>query len=152
MERQDEKINRVLVHLFNDVLQLEEDSLRAAGVTGLSMREIHILEAVCAAGEANTMTALARQLRVTVGSLTVAMNTLERKGYVTRQRSTSDKRRIHVLPTDRAWQVEDKHRDYHRQMTRAVMAAVPPEQLSAVVEGLEAAWRYFNGQMKEEGQ
>ena len=149
MENREQAINRVLVHLFNDVLRLEEDSLREAGVNGLSMREIHILEAVCGAGEDNTMSALARQLRVTVGSLTVAMNTLQRKGYVIRQRSALDKRRIHVLPTDQAWQVEEKHRAYHQRMTKAVMTAVPSAQLDAVVQGLEAAWRYFNGQMRE---
>lgn len=149
MENREQAINHVLVHLFNDVLRLEEDSLREAGVVGLSMREIHILEAVCGAGEENTMSALARRLRVTIGSLTVAMKTLERKGYVLRRRSSSDKRCIHVLPLAQAWQVEEKHRAYHQRMTRAVMTAVPPEQLDAVVQGLEAAWLYFNGQMKE---
>lgn len=35
-------INRVLVRLFNDLLRLEEDSLRRAGVGALTMREIQI--------------------------------------------------------------------------------------------------------------
>lgn len=149
MEERERAINHVLVHLFNDVLRLEEDSLREAGVNELSMREIHILEAVCGAGEENTMSALARQLRITTGSLTVAVNTLERKGYVIRRRSALDKRRIHVVPTAKACQVEEIHQAYHQRMTRAVMDAVPHEQLDAVVQGLEAAWQYFNGQMKE---
>ena len=139
-------INQVLVHLFNDLLRIEENTLRREGVA-LSMREIHLIEAVCAAdGESNTMTALAAKLRVTVGSATVAVATLERKGYLARQRSKTDKRRVHVLPTEKALEVERRHRDYHRRMTQAVMEAVPEEQLDVFIKGLGAVNDYFYGQ------
>ena len=149
MERS-QRINEVLVHLFNDALHLEEDSLRAAGITELTMREVHTIAAVCSAGENNTMSELAASLSVTVGSLTVAMNTLERKGYVTRLRSSSDKRRVHIHPTEKALAAEEKHRAYHLQMTHAMLAAVPSEQLDSVLAGLEATWQYFQKAIKEE--
>ena len=145
MERS-QRINEVLVHLFNDALHLEEDSLRAAGITELTMREVHTIAAVCSAGENNTMSELAASL----GSLTVAMNTLERKGYVTRLRSSSDKRRVHIHPTEKALAAEEKHRAYHLQMTHAMLAAVPPEQLDSVLAGLEATWQFFQKAIKEE--
>ena len=139
-------INQVLVHLFNDLLRIEENTLRREGVS-LSMREIHIIEAVCAADEENnTMTSLAAKLRVTVGSVTVAVATLERKGYLIRRRSKADRRRVHVLPTESALAVERQHRDYHRRMTQAVMEAVPEEQLDVFVKGLRAVNDYFYGQ------
>ncbi len=141
-------INRVLVSLFNDLLRLEEDSLRRAGVGALTMREIHTLEAVCAAeGTSNdTMTALADRLRVTVGSLTVAVATLVRKGYLVRIRSEKDRRLVHVAPTDAARQVEAIHRAYHREMTQRVIDAVPPDQLDALLMGLQGLCDYFYGQ------
>lgn len=145
-------INRVLVSLFNDLLRLEEDSLRRAGVGALTMREIHTLEAVCAAeGTANdTMTALAERLRVTVGSLTVAVATLVRKGYLTRIRSEKDRQLVHVVPTEAARRVEGIHRAYHQEMTRRVMAAVPPDQLDAMLMGLQGLCDYFYGQEEKE--
>ena len=76
------RIDQVLVHLFNDILRIEEESLHRRGVHGLSMREIHVLQAIMESGEENTMSAVAARLHVTVGSLTVAINTLVRKGYV----------------------------------------------------------------------
>ena len=98
MNQNESMIDRVLVHLFNDLLRIEERTLQKQ-VGDLSMREVHIIEAVCAAQtQDNTMTVLAATLRVTVGSLTVAVQTLERKGYLIRRRSSSDKRRVHVLP------------------------------------------------------
>ena len=146
MSQRSDMINQVLVHLFNDLLRIEENTLHREGVD-LSMREIHIIEAVCAADEEhNTMTALAAKLRVTVGSVTVAVATLERKGYLIRQRSKSDRRRVHVLPRDAAREVEQVHRAYHQRMTQAVMEAVPEEQLDVFVQGLEAVNRYFYGQ------
>ena len=146
MSQRSDMINQVLVHLFNDLLRIEENTLHQEGVD-LTMREIHLIEAVCAAdGESNTMTSLAAGLRVTVGSVTVAVATLERKGYLVRQRSKEDRRRVHVLATDAALEVERVHRAYHQRMTQAVMEAVPEDQLDVFIKGLGAVNHYFYGQ------
>lgn len=146
MEPREDMINQVLVHLFNDLLRIEENTLRAEGV-GLSMREVHIIEAVCGADEAkNTMSALAEQLRVTVGSVTVAVTTLERKGYLLRHRSKEDRRQVHVKPTQAALEVERLHRAYHQRMTGAVIGALPGDELDIFVRGLKAINDYFYGQ------
>lgn len=147
MDQRAEMINQVMVHLFNDLMRIEENTLCRGQEKALSIREIHIIEAVCAAGsEDNTMTALAQRLRVTVGSLTVAVTTLVRKGYLIRERSRIDKRRIHVLPTEEGLRVDGLHRDYHAQMTQAVMQAVEPEALDVFLQGLEAVNNYFYSQ------
>ena len=146
MDERSDMINQVLVHLFNDLLRIEENTLRREGVD-LSMREVHTIEAVCAADEeSNTMSALATRLRVTVGSVTVAVATLERKGYLVRRRSKMDRRRVHVLPTEAAMNVERLHRAYHQRMTQAVMTAVPGEKLDVLLQGLQAVNDYFYGQ------
>ena len=146
MKKHEIMIDQVLVHLFNDLLRIEERAL-AKHCGGLSMREIHIIEAVCRAQEEdNTMTVLAATLRITVGSLTVAVNTLERKGYLVRRRSQTDKRRIHVLPTPGALEVEKHHREFHRRMVEAVTQAIPADQLDVLIEGLRGINDYFYNQ------
>lgn len=146
MNQNETMIDRVLVHLFNDLLRIEEKTLQKH-VGDLSMREVHIIEAVCAAqSEDSTMTVLAAMLRVTVGSLTVAIKTLERKGYVIRQRSDTDKRRVHVLPLPPALEVETHHRAFHARMVDAVTSAVPPEQLDVLIKSLHAIHDYFYDQ------
>ena len=146
MEKHEKMIDQVLVHLFQDLLRIEERTLQKV-CPGLSMREIHIIEAVCAAQtEDNTMTVLAATLRVTAGSLTVAVTTLERKGYIVRRHSVTDKRRVHVLPTPAALEVEKHHREFHRRMVEAVTQAIPPEQLDVLIEGLRGINDYFYGQ------
>lgn len=146
MNQNESMIDRVLVHLFNDLLRIEEKTLQKQ-VGDLSMREVHIIENVCSAqAEDNTMTVLAAMLRVTVGSLTVAIKTLERKGYVIRQRSETDKRRVHVLPLPPALEVEKHHREFHRRMVDAVTTAVPPEELDVLIKSLHAIYDYFYDQ------
>ncbi len=146
MNQNETMIDRVLVHLFNDLLRIEEKTLQKH-VGDLSMREVHIIEAVCAAqSEDSTMTVLAAMLRVTVGSLTVAIKTLERKGYVIRQRSDTDKRRVHVLPLPPALEVEQHHRAFHRRMVEAVTNALPSEQMDVLIQSLQAIYDYFYDQ------
>ncbi len=146
MNQNESMIDRVLVHLFNDLLRIEERTLQKQ-FRDLSMREVHIIEAVCASqAEDNTMTVLAAMLRVTVGSLTVAIKTLERKGYVIRQRSTFDKRRVHVLPLPPALEVEKHHRAFHSRMVDAVTTAVTPEELDVLIKSLHAIYDYFYDQ------
>lgn len=142
-------INHMLVHLFNDILRIEETALRDSGISELSMREIHLLQAVMESGGQNTMTAVAARLHVTMGSLTVAVNTLVRKGYLTRSRSAEDKRRIHLLLTPKADEVNRLHEEFHRQMTNAVMQAIPPEQLDLLCTTLDNVTHYFQEQERK---
>ena len=146
MNHHESMIDKVLVHLFQDLLRIEEKTLQKQ-VGDLSMREVHIIEAVCASqAEDNTMTVLAAMLRVTVGSLTVAIKTLERKGYVVRLRSDSDKRRVHVIPLPPALEVENHHREFHRRMVDAVTSAISPEELDVLIKSLHAIYDYFYNQ------
>ena len=146
MEKHEKMIDQVLVHLFNDLLRIEERTLQKQ-CSGLSMREIHIIEAVCRAQEDdNTMTVLAATLRITAGSLTVAVSTLIRKGYLERRQSASDKRRVHVLPTPAALEVEQAHREFHRRMVDAVTTAVPANELDVLIKSLHAIYDYFYDQ------
>lgn len=146
MEQSEQIIDQVLVHLFNDLLRIEERTLQRQCV-GVSIREVHVIAAVCGAREEeNTMTALAAALRVTLGSLTVAVATLERKGYVQRQRSQVDRRRIHVVPLPPAMEVDRIHRAFHERMVAAVREAVPGAEMPVFVQGLQAVNDYFYGQ------
>ena len=149
MEDYRARIDQVLVHLFNDILRIEEETLRRSGVHGLSMREIHLLQAIEEAGENNTMSEVAARLHVTVGSLTVGVNTLSRKGYVERQRSSRDKRRIHLLLTPRAAAVNRLHQHFHQQLTDALLREIPQDRLALLCQGLDGVAAYFDEQERK---
>ncbi len=128
--------------VFNQILRIEENKLKSFG-TDLSLKEAHVIEAVVAAGEKNTVSAIAARLGVTTGSLTVAVTTLERKGYLERKKSQDDRRRIHVLATPKALKVNEMHIGFHEEMTNAVVQLLPREQLETLVTALVGINTYF---------
>ncbi|MDE6841645.1 MAG: MarR family transcriptional regulator, partial [Oscillospiraceae bacterium] len=83
---QQEQLNYFFVHVFNQILIWEEQALGGTGTQDLSVKELHVLEAVndLTAEGRNTMTQTAEALAIRVSSLTAAVNTLVRKGYLER--------------------------------------------------------------------
>ena len=88
-------INDVLVHLFNEVWQLEKSALTAGEFKDLTYNDMHIIEAVGLDGQ--KMSDIAAALHITVGSLTTSMNGLVKKGYTERERSGKDRRVVYIL-------------------------------------------------------
>ena len=70
-------INDVLVYLFNEIWELEEQAIITEEFRDITNNDMHVLEAVGLSG--NNMSAIAKKLNITVGSLTTAMNSLVKK-------------------------------------------------------------------------
>ena len=143
MDRANRSINHLLVRLFNDILAIEERALSAGEFSDASVREMHVLEAASAEHEENSMSAIATRLGITVGSLTVAVTTLERKGYLRRVRATDDKRVVRVLLTERGRQANAHHAAFHAEMVDRVQAALTGEELEALADMLERIIVFF---------
>ena len=146
MEVRSAKVNRFLVEVFDQILHREEEVLTAE-YPELSLREIHLIDAVCRAadrGTDNRATAIAAAQGVTAGTLTTAVNLLERKGYVERQRDEKDRRAVRILPTPQARKAELAHREFHRRMVDQVLAELTPEESDALVNALGKLARFFS--------
>ena len=91
MTPKEQKLNDFLVGVFNDILRLEEANLRQS-CGNLSVTELHVLDAVARCGPLCGMADIAAALKVTAGTATVAVKTLEQKGYLVRTRHKTDKR------------------------------------------------------------
>ncbi len=143
MNSAESSLNYMLVRLFNDILDIEERALSAGEFADASVREMHVIEAVGAAGDENSMSSVAARLGITVGSLTVAVSTLVRKGYLQRERSDLDRRVVRVTLTPRGEAADAHHARFHREMVDEVRRELSPEQLKAVVEALDRVTIYF---------
>ena len=145
MTRQEELINTFLVEVFNDVLHLEEASLMRSGCKNLTVSEMHVLEAVQKGEHDETMSELAARLHVTASTLTVAVKTLEQKGYLVRQRATDDRRKVTVHLTQPARDALRHHAGFHQELVEQVSTQLPPEQMKALTQALECLHQYFSG-------
>ena len=148
MHNASSQINHVLVRLFNDILDIEERALAVGDFFDASVREMHVLEAVGATGGENSMSAVAARLGITVGSLTVAVTTLERKGYLIRERATDDKRVVRVSLTQRGVSANAHHARFHKEMVASIQDQLNEEQLTVLTVALEHMTHFFEGYLE----
>lgn len=141
METPKEIINELLVEVFNHILSIEAEALRNQGVN-LSMNEVHVLEAIEKTKEP-TMSNLAHRLRVTVGTLTTAMNRLVEKGYTTRYRLPEDKRKVYISLTHKAQEVLAVHNDFHEEMIAATIKDMKLDEDEVLLQSLKNIKDYF---------
>lgn len=139
-----EVINDVLVHLFNEIMELEEQAVITEEYKDISNNDMHIMEAVGLGG--NKMSDIAAKLNITLGSLTTSMNSLVKKGYAERERSEQDRRVVFIHLTEKGRRAYHHHAEFHRKMVDAVMDALDDTEipvLSKALEGLASFFRQY---------
>lgn len=150
MENAYKAINDILVNLFHEIWELEEKAIITEEFKDLTNNDMHVIEAV-GLGEGNNMSAIAKKLNITVGSLTTAMNSLVNKGYVERRRSEKDRRVVFVRLTQKGIKAFRHHEDYHRQMTEAIVNKLSEDELPVLVKTLDGLSEFFRGYSKKQG-
>ena len=135
-------INDVLVHLFNEILQLEEEAIITEEYKDITNNDMHIIEAVGLDG--GNMSSIAAKLKVTVGSLTTSMNGLVNKGYTERKRGEKDRRVVNIYLTEKGRKAYHHHAEYHEQMTDAVMKQLNEEEIGVLVKTLNGLSEFFH--------
>lgn len=134
-------VNELLVDIFNRILAIEGESLKQKGIK-LSMSEIHVLEAVTKVEEP-TMTNIAKRLGITVGSLTVSVNTLYQKGYLSRERDQDDRRKVVIGLLPKAEEVLEVHNDFHNDMINSIFRDLKIEEDELLISSLKKLSSYF---------
>ncbi|MGE9882512.1 MarR family winged helix-turn-helix transcriptional regulator [Blautia obeum] len=137
-------INHVLVKLINEIWELEEKAIITDEFKDLTNNDMHVIEAI-GLGEGKNMSSIARQLNITVGSLTTAMNSLVNKKYVERHRSEEDRRVVFVKLTSKGIKAYHHHEDYHRQMTQTILDKLDKKELPVLMKTLDALSDFFAG-------
>lgn len=140
--RKEDVLNKLLVQLFNDILHIEEKELKNTKFIDLSITEIHTIEAVGKKGN-RTMGEIAHDLRITVGTLTSAINRLIKKGYVERRRIEEDRRVVIVNLTKKGQEVFDTHSVFHKEMIGAILEEFENEDLDVLIKVLDKASKFF---------
>lgn len=130
------QINRYLTHIFNNVLIIEEASLRTSQFSDVSIKEMHTIDSI---GEAKltTPSEIAKDLMLTVGTVTVSLNRLEKKGYIKRYRSEHDRRVVNVSLSKRGRLLYRLHRKFHREMVKRMVEGLPEDSVDILQTGLE---------------
>lgn len=139
------KLNDILVSLFNSVLKMEEDAIKNASNHNLSITEVHTLTAI-GAGKAKTMTQVAARLKISVSTLTIAINKLVDKKYVNRFRIPEDRRIVKIELTEAGVEAVREHEEFHRNMIDDVLAELNEEEQKILFQSLDNLHDFFKRQ------
>lgn len=137
-----ETLNEVLVSLFRDVNEIEQKAIITSEFQDITNNDMHVIEAIGIEAPKN-MSAIARELSVTVGTLTISMNSLVKKGYVVRQRSSEDRRVVYISLSEKGTEAYYHHEKFHKQMIDAVVKELTKEELKALVMALTKLKSWF---------
>ena len=139
------KLNHILVSLFNSVLKMEEDAIRSSSKHNLSITEVHTLAAI-GTGKPKTMTQVAASLKISVSTLTTAINKLVDKKYVNRFRVPEDRRIVKIELTDEGKQAVQEHEEFHLKMVHNVVAELNEEEQTILLQSLDNIHDFFKRQ------
>lgn len=105
---------------------------------------MHTIEAIGLHNE-RTSSEVAKRLSITVGTLTVAINNLVKKGYVERIRSKDDRRVVRLKLTNRGRLFYRVHQHFHKKMVEAALTDMNEAEKKAVVKGLKNLHEFLKG-------
>ncbi|NLC41939.1 MAG: winged helix DNA-binding protein [Erysipelothrix sp.] len=143
-----ELVHHIIVDVFNDVLKLQEKFLQSKGIN-LSISEVHTLEAIGNADKDNRMTDIANKLDITLSTLSINIKRLIKKGYVVKEIDPDDRRIVHVLLTDSAYDILSIHHEFHEELVSSFFDELEIGEDQVLLESLEKIDAYLAKMIKK---
>lgn len=138
-----QQVNTFLVDIFGQINKLEQRALATGLNDDVSVTEMHIMEKIGQAGSSR-MTDIARALGVTLATLTVACDRMQRKDLIERTRAEKDRRVVMVSLTAKgqaAWQYHEK---FHQDLIDAALADMSEDEQKALSHALEKLGEFLS--------
>ncbi len=127
-----ETLNEVLVNLFHDINDIEQKALMTPEFADITEKDMHVIDAI-GIDKPKNMSAIARALSVTVGTLTISINSLVKKGYVTRRRSEADRRVVYISLSEKGVRAYYHHKQFHERMIEGIAGELTEEELQLLI-------------------
>lgn len=145
------KINDYLTAIFNNVLVIQEKALRGSRFKDISIKEMHTIEVIGdKKGKEVTPSDVSRTLMVTLGTVTISLNNLERKGYIERTRSTEDRRVVYLHLTKKGRLIYRLHKQFHKEMVDRIISDMSEAEFEVMKEGLSKLYHFLEDAKQED--
>lgn len=145
-------ISTNLIKLFDNIMEVEAYTIKNKYGNKISMTEVHTIAAIGMA-ELKSMSELAAQLNITVGTLTVGINNLVKKGFVERYKTERDRRVVKIALTKEGKKIYALHEKFHKDMVFALVKGLNENEMDVVAKALDnlesfVGKRFENGENK----
>lgn len=134
--------NEILVKLFNDIMDIEQKALITEEFKDITSNDMHIIDAI-GVGNPRNMSSVAKSMSVTVGTLTIAINSLVKKNYVNRVRSEDDRRVVLLSLSEKGKSAYRHHQKFHDDMIKATVKGLNKEETAILVKAITNLVDFF---------
>lgn len=137
-----DKLNDLVVDLFHGISYEEEKAVITEEFKDISNKDLHIIDAIGMEKPRN-MSSIAKDLNITVGTLTIAINNLLKKGYVKRKRGERDRRVVYISLSQKGKKAYKHHRDFHHKMMEGLLLPLNNEEEKMLIRVMQYFHDYY---------
>jgi DNA-binding MarR family transcriptional regulator len=151
VETFERQLNSLLMETFRDILKVEELILQRSD-PNLSINEVHLIESVRnGKDKSRAISEIASDLRLSVPSVTVAVNKLVKKGYLIKERDPEDGRSVRVLLTREGEKIYRLHWYFHLKLVRQASEDLGEQEKEALLIGIKNLDTFFKNKIAKYG-
>lgn len=146
--RASDEINELIAGIVQTFTRFEDAAVKKQGRHALTAGEMHIIERIGQRPGAS-MGDTAARLGVTMGTLTVSVNRLVYKGFVTRERAPHDGRVVQLKLTKSGHAAFRLHAAFHKRMVRDIMQNLEEREWSVFIKALQSLEGFLRNNMAD---
>ena len=135
-------LNEVLVKVMKNISSIEEQAISTGEYKNVTPNDIHVIEAIGLVSAKN-MTSVAKALSVTTGTLTIAVNSLVKKGFVERVRSEEDRRVVLVSLSPKGRNAFEHHKKFHEELVKGIVSQLSQDEKLVLEKALSSVNKYL---------
>lgn len=138
MEELDTLLIDLLCNAYKKIIYSEEKILKDMIGDSLSLKEFHTLDVIYdnSKNKTNTASNIARNLGITLGTLTINIDRLTTKGYVHKVKNEKDKRITFIELTEKGEQIRAKHEIIRRKLVTEATAHLSTSEKVALTNAM----------------
>jgi DNA-binding MarR family transcriptional regulator len=144
MDELSTKLNSLIVGTFNSIVKVEEEMVKSMSKYNLTIAEMHMLEQIGFIAEKCTISELAAALKVSLPTVTVAVNKLVIKNCLIKQKNPIDTRSIHISLTDLGKKINRVHAGFHKKMIADISEGLSDTEKEMLIKGIAKIQAYFD--------
>ncbi|WP_099187255.1 MarR family winged helix-turn-helix transcriptional regulator [Tepidibacter mesophilus] len=135
-------LNKLITNIFYDLTDIEKKMFSQGKFNDLSLSEIRTIQAIGMKAP-RKMSQVAMVLKITVGTLTISINRLVKKGYVRRFKTEEDRRIVMVDLTEQGKLVYQTHEKFHYEIIENMVSTLNENEQKMLIQSLENICYFF---------
>ena len=143
----EKEFNLLIVDTFHNILKVELKMINSITKSGLSMREVHLLEIVAKDKENRTTASIiSKSFGITLASVTVMVNKLVENGFLIKNKSKIDGRHIYLQLTHKGKKINEEHENFHKKMISKISRNLKEEEKITLAKGVKTLNEMFKSE------